>query len=307
MKCYQTSNDGLARKGVRAVIDCAIEEAEIGDVGDVVREITRALNSLPFGRDVKQIAFDSNEAIGSTHMLYRFRGLLGGNEYIGIRVIVKRNRARRILFTIPSGLELSSDFPPYDANVERPPAVGGGEAPGQTYIPNMVIYNILGVPEIDISKWRLEVEGEVSNPLKLTLSELYELGIENIVTDFHCVTGWSVKGVEFSGVPLRRLLEMAGIGENAKWLIAYSADGYSAVIPLSEALHGKSLVALEMNGKPLDILHGYPARLLFPQLYGWKSVKWVTRIKVSSVYEDGYWEALGYHPRGRADLEERFK
>lgn len=307
MKCYQSSNEGLTRKGVRAVVDCIIEGIDFKDVEDLMGGMIKVLNELPFHHIIQQVVFDSNEPIGSSYMLYRFRGLTSGKDYIGIRAVVRRNRVNRVLFTIPSGLDLGLDFPQYRANSEPSTAEGSGVAPGQTYIPNMVIYNILGVPEIDVSRWKLEVEGDVANPLQLTLSELYELGMESVVTDFHCVTGWSVKGVEFSGVSLRKLLNIAEVGEEAKWLIAYSADGYSAVIPLGEALRSNSLVALEMNGEPLDILHGYPARLLFPHLYGWKSVKWVTRIRVSRVYEDGYWEALGYHPRGRADLEERFK
>jgi DMSO/TMAO reductase YedYZ molybdopterin-dependent catalytic subunit len=62
-----------------------------------------------------------------------------------------------------------------------------------------------------------------------------------------------------------------------------------------------------MSGKPLDTLHGYPARLLFPHLYGWKSAKWISRVVFTDKYTDGYWEALGYHPRGRVEYEERFK
>jgi len=116
-----------------------------------------------------------------------------------------------------------------------------------------------------------------------------------------------VRGLEFAGVPVLKLVELAKPLEPAKWVYVESLDGYSTIMPVEDFPRSENLVALEMNGRPLHPLHGYPARLLVPSLYGWKSAKWVKRIHFTDKYIDGYWEALGYHPRGCVDLEERFK
>ncbi|MGC8953312.1 MAG: molybdopterin-dependent oxidoreductase [Desulfurococcus sp.] len=310
LKCYTTANEGLKSKGVEVVVDCVIEEAAvINDISDVRGIIEKHLEAVFKDAGKGILVFDSNESIGSTHMLYRFkyRALDTSGEYISVRIIVRNNRASRILFTIPRGyvhlVRFENMYNPLrelHTNNEEGPG-----APGQTYIPNMIVYNILGVPSIDVARWRLEVVGSVEKPVSLSLKDLYELGVETLRVNFHCVTGWSVGGLEFTGVRLSRIMEIAAPRHNVKWMFTESLDGYTTIVPYSDGVKG--IVALEMNGKPLDILHGYPARLIIPHLYGWKSAKWVSRIILSEEYRDGYWEALGYHPRGRVDLEERFK
>ncbi|ADV65259.1 oxidoreductase molybdopterin binding protein [Desulfurococcus mucosus DSM 2162] len=311
MKCYATASEGLRVKGVEIVVDCAIDPIAINGVDDVRRLASEYSGRVLGGVVCRELVFDSNEAIGSTHMLYRFRCIVDkeSGEYIGVRVVARGRLASRVLFTVPRKLtdvvNASHIYNPFNElgreNIE------GGDAPGQTYIPSMVVYNILGVPSIDVAKWSLEVAGLVDNPLKLTLSSLYELGVKTVRRDFHCVTGWSVRNVEFTGVPLSRIIELVKPGETVKWVFVESVDGYSTIIPFEELTGGDALVALEMDGRPLDLLHGYPARLVVPHLYGWKSAKWLSRIVFMNEYRDGYWEALGYHPRGRVGLEERFK
>jgi DMSO/TMAO reductase YedYZ molybdopterin-dependent catalytic subunit len=87
----------------------------------------------------------------------------------------------------------------------------------------------------------------------------------------------------------------------------HCADGYTAPVPLEDAMVEDSLIALKMNGKPLAIEQGFPARPFIPHLYGWKSAKWVTIIEFLHEYEDGYWESHGYHQRGNVSNEERFR
>lgn len=313
LKCYLTSSEGLRAKGVEAVVDCVVSEVYDGDIARI-RELVLGIlgRILAGGPGLGELSFDSNESIGSTHMLYRFRYRVdpGSEDYIGARVVVRGTSIVRVLFTFPRRLggliSIKEVYDPSEELSKGGPRENTG-APGQVYIPGMVIYNILGVPRVDASGWSLEVSGLVSNPVKLSLSGLYELGVETIRTDFHCVTGWSVKNLEFTGVRLSKIVELVKPRESVKWVYVESLDGYTTIFPFNEVTRGDGLVALEMNGKPLDILHGYPARLIIPSLYGWKSAKWVSRIMFTDEYRDGYWEALGYHPRGRVDLEERFK
>ncbi len=122
-----------------------------------------------------------------------------------------------------------------------------------------------------------------------------------------CVTAWSIKDPEWEGVPIRYLADAAGVKKEATWVMFHCADGYTAPVPLEDALNEDSIVALKLNGKPLVAAQGFPARPFFPQLYGWKSAKWVTEIEFIPAYKDGYWEAYGYHERADVWDEERFK
>ncbi|MFN4045867.1 MAG: molybdopterin-dependent oxidoreductase, partial [Acidilobaceae archaeon] len=153
----------------------------------------------------------------------------------------------------------------------------------------------------------LEVKGRVSRNLTLTLEELAETAVELEERDFHCVTGWSVKGSRWLGVRVRELASRAGASGDSKWLLAYGVAGYSTVIPIEEALREDSIVAIGLDGKQLTIEGGYPARLLIPRLYGWKSAKWIKELVFLEDYVDGYWEALAYHERGLVEAQERFK
>lgn len=180
-----------------------------------------------------------------------------------------------------------------------------GVPPGQKLVRDFAIYAVEGIQELG-GDWRLRVEGSVSKPLDLGLSDLLETINASEERDFHCVTGWSVAGVEWSGVRLQSLLKAAGAPREG-WLAAVSSGGYVAVVPMREAWRPEAMLALLMNGRPLPKEHGYPARLMLPRLYGWKHAKWVTRLVALKDYQDGYWEALSYHERGLAAAEERFK
>jgi len=183
---------------------------------------------------------------------------------------------------------------------------GGGLPPGQRLSRGFTVYAVEGVQRVEGSGWRLAVEGSVARPLTLGLEDLVAMGAAVEGGGFHCVTGWSVGGVEWGGVRLSSLLAAAGAPREG-WLAAVSSGGYVAVVPLEEAWRPEALLALYMDGRPLSREHGYPARLYLPRLYGWKHAKWVERLVVLGGYEDGYWEALGYHERGLASAEERFK
>lgn len=178
--------------------------------------------------------------------------------------------------------------------------------PGQRYIPSLIVYRVLGQPKVTIETYKLVVSGAVERTLVLSYEELLSLPRKRVSWDFHCVTGWSVNNVEWEGVELKDLLSVSRPLPSAEWLLAEGLDGYSAVFKLEDAIGG-GLVALRMNGEPLPPEHGFPARLVFKELYGWKGVKYLASIRVLEEYVDGYWERLGYHERGRVLQEERFK
>ncbi|MCE4625891.1 MAG: molybdopterin-dependent oxidoreductase [Desulfurococcales archaeon] len=183
--------------------------------------------------------------------------------------------------------------------------VGGKEPPGQKVVSRNPIYAVEGIQDY-VGEWALRIEGLVEKPLHLTLEDLYRMADEQRRADFHCVTGWSLKGKMWEGASLKETIKLARPKPGARWLAAVSSGGYTAVMPLDIALES-GLLVLKLDGKPLTREMGAPLRLFVPELYGWKHVKWLTRLVLLEEYTDGYWEALAYHERGLAAAIERFK
>jgi DMSO/TMAO reductase YedYZ molybdopterin-dependent catalytic subunit len=163
------------------------------------------------------------------------------------------------------------------------------------------------VPELDLDSWHLSTKGLVERQLNLSFADLQKLPQRQLRRDFHCVTAWSIKDVLWEGVSFHELATLTGVKAQAQWVMFRCADGYTAPVPLEDAMVEDSLIAFKMNGKPIPVQQGFPARPFIPHLYGWKSAKWLTAIEFLRDYADGYWENFGYHDRGNVWDEERFK
>jgi DMSO/TMAO reductase YedYZ molybdopterin-dependent catalytic subunit len=123
----------------------------------------------------------------------------------------------------------------------------------------------------------------------------------------HCVTTWSKFGMTFSGVSVDTLLDIAGPEPGATHVLAFSHTGYTTNLPLDDVTGGRAWVTWEVDGGPLPVDHGGPARLLVPHLYFWKSAKWVAGLRLLDHDEPGFWERNGYHDRGDPWLEQRYQ
>jgi DMSO/TMAO reductase YedYZ molybdopterin-dependent catalytic subunit len=156
------------------------------------------------------------------------------------------------------------------------------------------------------SKFRLKVHGEVDRPFTLDFAELVKLGGETRKVDVHCVTGWSVLDASFTGVPIQTLADKAGLRTTARHVIFEAAGGYTANVRLRNALSADAMVTWELDGLPLRRPNGAPVRALVPDLYFWKSAKWLTGIKFVARDEPGYWEVRGYHNHADPWKEERY-
>jgi DMSO/TMAO reductase YedYZ molybdopterin-dependent catalytic subunit len=158
------------------------------------------------------------------------------------------------------------------------------------------IYTISGsIPSFDPATWRLEVGGLVEKPLSLDVHGLRALPRAHQVSDFHCVTGWSVDNVRWAGVRLKDLFAEARPHPKAHALRFTSAEvPYVDYLTLRQALLPDVMLAYEMDGAPLSRAHGAPLRLVIPRMYGYKGVKWLNRIDLVAKTEDGYWEQRGY-------------
>jgi len=179
--------------------------------------------------------------------------------------------------------------------------------PGQVWGKKFVIYAALGIPRVDARTWKLKVDGLVGRPIEYDYDQLTSSPQTSYVKSFHCVTRWSIKDAEWEGVPIRGLVEPAGVSPEAKWVMFHCVDGYTTPVPVEDALREDALLAFKINGKPLSAEQGFPSRPFMPHLYGWKSAKWLNRIELIRDYRDGYWEAYGYHERANIWDEERFK
>jgi len=158
------------------------------------------------------------------------------------------------------------------------------------------IYTVAAtMPSFDPHRWRLRIDGLVERPLTLTYEALRSLPRAEQTSDFHCVTGWSVDNVGWAGVRFRDLLAQARPLPSGRALAFTSAERpYVDSLTLEQAYLGDAMLAYEMDGKPLSRPHGAPARVVIPDMYGYKNVKWVERITVTDRPLDGYWEVRGY-------------
>jgi DMSO/TMAO reductase YedYZ molybdopterin-dependent catalytic subunit len=157
------------------------------------------------------------------------------------------------------------------------------------------IYTVAATMPVFDPRWRLRIDGSVERPVTLTYEQLRALPRAEQVSDFHCVTGWSVKNVHWAGVRFRDLLAAARPRASARALTFVSAERpYVDSLTLEEAYLKDAMLAYEMDGKPLSRPHGAPARVVIPEMYGYKNVKWVERIVVTAHPINGYWEVRGY-------------
>jgi hypothetical protein len=143
--------------------------------------------------------------------------------------------------------------------------------------------------------YRLRVDGLVRRPLSLSVADLESLPATRLTRDFQCVTGWVVSNVHWVGVRLTDLAEHAAADPRASAFQLTSFDGvYTESLTLEQARQTGAIVAYSMLGAPVTRQHGGPVRLYVPQMFGYKSIKWLSRIELVTRTEPGYWEQNGY-------------
>lgn len=153
-------------------------------------------------------------------------------------------------------------------------------------------------PDVRLHKWALSIKGLVERPMVLTYSEvLARPSVSEIVT-LECigngVAGEAISTAKWEGIPLKTLLQEAGVSPRGDDVIFRAADGYSDSIPMERAMKGDVLVTHTMNGVTLPRGHGFPVRMIVPGIYGMKSVQWLTDIEVVDHDYKGYYEKKGW-------------
>ena len=178
--------------------------------------------------------------------------------------------------------------------------------PGQALTEKWPVLHYGQVPKIDLGTWRFRIEGLVRPERELTWEEFRALPTVTTRSDFHCVTRWSRLDNEWEGVATRDVLAQVEVLAEARFVMIYGENDFSANVSLDEFVHDGCLFAWSHDGEPLTPMHGGPLRLIVPKLYAWKSAKWVTGIELLARDRPGFWERNGYHMHGDPWTEERF-
>ena len=164
-------------------------------------------------------------------------------------------------------------------------------------------YSVTGTyPRVSQKRYRLEVTGLVERPRTFTLNDLKALTPTSLTKNFQCVTGWKVPGVAWRGVRLSEVLSEVGVSSSATAITFESYDGLDTEsLTLDQAHLPDVLIAYEMLGAPVTRAHGGPVRLYVAPMFGYKSLKWLSAIRVVDHVQPGYWEQNGYPVNGWLD------
>jgi DMSO/TMAO reductase YedYZ molybdopterin-dependent catalytic subunit len=244
----------------------------------------------------------------------RAAAVVGGLAVLGVGVVaLTRRGSSAAVEAVRSTLRLPVPADPAPALPAGITPAVPGIAPAIT--PNADFYQIdvsLTAPAVEVSDWSLTVGGQVDSPRTLSYADLLALpSIERHVT-LTCVSnevgGDLVGTARWQGVRLADLLDSVGVQDGADAVVGRSVDGFTAGFPLAVLADGRdAMVAYAMNGEPLPVKHGFPARLVVPGLYGYVSAtKWLTEIRLTTLDRDvPFWLSRGWAADGTIEAASR--
>jgi DMSO/TMAO reductase YedYZ molybdopterin-dependent catalytic subunit len=165
------------------------------------------------------------------------------------------------------------------------------------------IYSITGTyPKIAERDYRLKISGLVEHPKTFTLADLKAMPPTSFTKAFQCVTGWRVPDVQWEGVRLSDILDSVGVKSEAVALTFESYDrSDTESLTIDQAHLPDVIVAYSMLGAPVTTEHGGPVRLYVAPMFGYKSLKWLSAIRVVNEVQPGFWEENGYPVNGWLD------
>ena len=243
---------------------------------------TPSPSRVPLGWDRRRFVRASS-AVGATAVTV---GLIGHNK--------ERQRVRSIESQRPDSLPPTSDsLPPSEISQDI-----------SFITPNSDFYRIdtaLSFPNVNLDTWTLRIHGLVEQEITLSYADIAAMPqVEKTIT-ICCVSneigGPYIGNAVWQGVYLKDLLLQAGVKPEAEQLFSRSLDGWTSGFPIELALDGRdALLAIGMNGEPLPLVHGFPARLIVPGIYGYVSAtKWLSEIEVNKWSDEyGYWIPRGW-------------
>ena len=178
--------------------------------------------------------------------------------------------------------------------------------PGQRLTDGWPVLHYGSIPSINLADWRLQIFGLVEQEVTLTWEELMALPQTTAHNDIHCVTTWSRFDNDWEGISFQEIFKLVNVQPEAEYAVFHSYGGYTTNVPLDEIQGPENMLAHTHNGEPLTLEHGWPLRSLVPELYLWKSAKWIRGIEFVAQDRPGFWEMYGYHMHGDPWKEERY-
>lgn len=153
-----------------------------------------------------------------------------------------------------------------------------------------------------LNNWKLVVNGLVKNPIEITFAEMLNLTRKDQVSDFHCVTGWTINDIPWNGFHLSTLFKLVEPSANASHIAFHSYNNiYNESITKEDALNQETMMAYGINGSTIPLPHGFPLRLVVPYKWGYKNAKYVYGIEFTDSAVQGYWEMEGYSYDGNVE------
>ena len=239
------------------------------------------------------------------------RGFLLKSGALAVGSIVAGFAGRRLVDLARATPTTGGVTVPPPSAVAQLPAGASLDIAGVTSIvmPNPNFYRIdtaIIIPNVDPATWSLRIHGLVDRETTLTYSELVELPLFEQYVTIACVSnevgGNLVGNAKWTGVRLRDVLEMAGVQASGTQLVGRSVDGWTAGMPTAWVMDParEPMIAVKMNDELLPRVHGFPARLIIPGLYGYVSAtKWLSELELTTWEAfDGYWIPLGWSKNG---------
>ncbi len=175
------------------------------------------------------------------------------------------------------------------------------------------VHTAISLPAITPDQWQLRIHGMVDKPLTISYADLVSRKLTGEWVTLCCVSnfvgGGLVGNAFWSGLPIRELLQEAGVKPGADAVKQTSQDGWTCGTPLSALTDPKrnAMLAVAMDGKPLPVEHGFPVRMVVPGLYGYVSAtKWLVDIEVTQFSKfSAYWTERGWGEKGPVKTESR--
>lgn len=161
-------------------------------------------------------------------------------------------------------------------------------------------------PDIPKDKWKIRVYGNVDKSLDISYNDLINFPYTDIDKDFHCVTHWSKRNVLWRGVKFSYIADLVGYKKDSKFVIQEGYDTYRTNLPIEAMMDDSTILAYQLFGEDIPIIHGGLVRMIVPSRYGWKGSKFLSGIKFTIEDEPGFWEVRGYNNNGDYLLEERY-
>ena len=178
--------------------------------------------------------------------------------------------------------------------------------PGQRLTDGWPVLHYGSIPRVALAEWRLEIFGLVEEDVTFTWDQFMALPQSTAHNDIHCVTTWSKFDNDWEGVRFSDLFALVQVKPEAAHVIFHSYGGYTTNVPLDELQGPENMLVHTHGGQPLSEEHGWPLRGLVPNLYLWKSAKWIRGIEFVAQDRPGFWEMYGYHMHGDPWTEERY-